>query len=151
MDRIQARKLIKSPAVMRWRDTVWKRMTGFLPGVIQIPSTLLVTGITQSYPMVLTFTVPASGSNTYKTNQLVRLTVPKTWGMYQAHGIVGKILGVGKSSMALDIDSTLFDTFVDGSSSSSTPASLAPAGSRNLEFDNYSNKVPFQSLNNIGN
>jgi len=123
----------------------------YLPGVIQIPSMLLITSMTQSFPLVVGFTVPATGSNTYHINQLVLLTVPRTWGMYQANGLTGKILGINSTTMALDIDSTYFDTFINGSSTSITPASLSPAGSRNLEYDNTTNRVPFQSLNNIGN
>jgi len=123
----------------------------YLKGTIQIPSMLLITGITRSYPMIVTFTVPSTGSNTYKVNQLVRLTVPRTWGMYQANGLVGQILAVDSTTMQLDIDSNYFDAFVDGSATSVTPASLSPAGSRNLEFNNTSRQVPFQSLNNINN
>lgn len=123
----------------------------YLPGVIQIPSALLITGITQSFPMVITFTVPSTGANTYVVNQVVRLTVPKTWGMFQANGLTGKILAVDSTTMSLNIDSTYFDAFVDGSSTSETPASLAPSGSQNLEYTNLTNQVPFQSLNNIGN
>jgi hypothetical protein len=123
----------------------------YLPGVIQIPSTLLITGITQSFPMVITFTVPSTGSNTYVVNQLVRLFVPRTWGMYQANGLTGRIMAVDSTNMSLNIDSTYFDSFIDGSSTSETPASLAPAGSQNLEYNNTTNQVPFQSLNNIGN
>ena len=123
----------------------------YLPGVIQIPSMLLITGITRSYPMIVTFTVPSTGSNTYVIKQLVRLTVPRTWGMYQANGLTGQILAIDSTTMNLDIDSNYFDAFVDGSNTSETPASLAPAGSRNLEFNNTSRQVPFQSLNNSGN
>ncbi len=123
----------------------------YLPGLVQIPSTLLITYITRSYPMAVTFTVPSTGSNTYIVGQVVRLNVPKTWGMFQADGLTGKIVQIGINSMKLDIDSQLFDSFVDGSSSKEAPASLSPAGSRNLEFDNTTNEAPFQSLNNIGN
>ncbi len=123
----------------------------YLPGVIQIPSTLLITGITQSYPMVVTFTVPDTGANTYVIGQVVRLFVPRTWGMFQANGLMGRILFVDSSTMALNIDSTYFDTFIDGSSTSETPASLAPAGSQNLQYNNTTLQVPFQSLNNQGN
>lgn len=123
----------------------------FLPGVIQIPSMLLITNMTQSYPLLLDFTVPTSSANSYHIGQVVRLTVPRTWGMYQANGLTAKILGINTTTMVLDLDSTYFDAFVDGSSTSVTPASLAPAGSRNLQFDNTTNRVPFQSLNNIGN
>jgi hypothetical protein len=123
----------------------------YLPGVIQIPSMLLITAITQSFPMVVSFSVPSTGSNTYVVGQLVRLTVPQTWGMFQANGLVGRILAIDTSTMTLNIDSTLFDAFIDGSNSSETPASLAPAGSQNLQFSNSTNQVGFQSLNNIGN
>lgn len=123
----------------------------YLPGVTQIPSMLLVTDITQAYPAVLTFTVPDTGSNTYREGQLVRLTVPKTWGMFQANGVTARIMSVDASTMTLDLNSTYFDAFVDGSETSQTPASLSPAGSRNLEFSNTTLDVPFQSLDNIGN
>jgi hypothetical protein len=123
----------------------------YLPGVIQIPSSLLITAMTQAAPLVITFTVPSTGANTYALGQVVRLTVPKTWGMYQANGLTGKIIQIGSSTMTLNIDSTLFDAFIYNPNSNETPASLAPAGSQNLEFNNTTGQVPFQSLNNIGN
>lgn len=123
----------------------------YLPGVVQIPSMLLITDINQNYPATLTFTVPETGSNTYQEGQLVRLTVPRTWGMYQANGLTARIMSVGVSTMVLDLDTTYFDAFVDGSETEEAPASLAPAGSRNLTLDNNTMRVPFQSLNNQGN
>lgn len=123
----------------------------YLPPVILIPGSFLITGITQASPMVITFTVPANSANTYLIGQLVRLTVPKTWGMYQANGLTGKIIAVGASTMSLNIDSSLFDPFVYNPTSPETPASLAPSGSQNLPFSNGTNQLPFQSLNNIGN
>jgi hypothetical protein len=71
--------------------------------------------------------------------------------MFQANGLTGRILDIGASTMSLDIDSTSFDAFVDGSSSAQTPASLSPAGSQNLQFNNSTDQVGFQSLNNVGN
>lgn len=125
----------------------------FLPPVIQIPSMLLITNITKASPMVVTFTVPSTGSNTYLPGQNVRLTVPITWGMFQANGLTGTIISIDNVglTMTLNIDSSQFDTFVIGSSTSDTPASLAPAGSRNLQYNNSTGNVPFQSLDNIGN
>jgi hypothetical protein len=123
----------------------------YLPGVIQIPSTLIITDITRSFPMQVTFTVPSTGSNTYIPGQLVRLNVPRTYGMWQANGLTGKILQAGASTLLLNLDSTLFDVFVYAPSSNETPASLSPAGSQNLQYNNSTNQVPFQSLNNIGN
>lgn len=123
----------------------------YLPGVTQIPSSLLITGITQSAPMIVSVSVPSDASNTYVPGQLVRLTVPRTWGMWQADKLTGKILSTGVGTITLNIDSSNFDPFVDGSSSSEAPASLAPSGSQNYQFSNASRQVPFQSLNNIGN
>lgn len=122
----------------------------FLPGVIQIPSTLLITAITQSFPMVITFTVPSTGANTYVIGQLVRLTIPFPYGMQQANGLTGRIVQIGLTNMSLNIDSTNFDPFTIPLSGEQ-PASLAPAGSQNLEFSNLTDQVGFQSLNNIGN
>jgi hypothetical protein len=82
---------------------------------------------------------------------LVRLTVPKTWGMFQANGVTARIMSVGATTMVIDLNTTYFDAFVDGSGTALTPASLSPAGSRNLTLDNTTLNVPFQSLDNIGN
>jgi hypothetical protein len=73
--------------------------------------------------------------------------------MFQANGLTGVILDIDPVGMTmnLNIDSTLFDTFVYSPNSADTPASLAPAGSRNLQYNNSTDQVPFQSLNNRGN
>ena len=123
----------------------------FLPPVIAIPSTLLITGITNALPMVITFTIPSTGANTYQLGQLVRLSVPRTWGMYQANGMTGRIMAIGSSTMTLNIDSSMFDPFIYNPTSNETPASLAPSGSQNVQFNNTTMDMPFQSLNNIGN
>jgi hypothetical protein len=103
--------------------------------------------------MVVTYTVPPNGYSTYVPEQVVKLTVPITWGMFQANGLNGKILSVDNINliMTLNIDSTNFDDFVYNPNSADTPASFSPAGSRNLQYTNFTNQVPFQSLNNIGN
>ena len=124
----------------------------YLPGVIAIPSSMNITAITNSFPMVVTVEVnPVTEANTYIPGQLVRLTVPISYGMFQANGLVGEILSVNGLDFTLNINSRGFDTFVVPSASAEQPASLAPAGSRNLAFSNTTNQVPFQSLNNIGN
>jgi len=123
----------------------------FLKPFIQIPSAFLITGMTQSCPLIITFTVPTTGSNTYIPGQTVRLTVPITWGMYQANGLTAKILSINSTTMTVNVDSTQFDPFVDGSAGPDTPASLSPSGSNNLEYNNFTRQVAFQSLNNIGN
>lgn len=124
----------------------------YLPGVIQIPSSIEITAITKSYPMIATVSLNTiTEANTYIAGQLVRLTIPITYGMWQANGLIPKILSVNGSNLSLDVDSTNFDSFVVPSGNVIQPASLAPSGSRNLQFSNQTNQVPFQSLNNVGN
>lgn len=125
----------------------------YLPPVIQIPSSLLVTAITQSSPMVITVAIgnATTEANTYIVGMAVRLFVPVTYGMYQANNLVGTIIAINDLDFTLNLDSSLFDPFVIPSGGVETPASLAPFGSRNLQYDNRTDRVPFQSLNNIGN
>lgn len=127
----------------------------FLPVVNTIPNSLVITNITQSLPMVVTATLvntdPNPRVNTYRIGMNVRLYVPRTYGMYQANGLVGTILGINGNDFTLNLDSTLFDTFSVPMTIVESPASLSPFGSRNLEYDNTTLRVPFQSLNNIGN
>jgi len=124
----------------------------YLPGTIVTPSSLLITAITQAYPMVITATVNSvTASNTYFPGQLIRLLIPPAYGMQQADGLTGKILSINGLDFNVDIDSTYFDSFSVPSGNVEKPASFSPAGSRNLEFNNSTNSVPFKSLNNIGN
>ena len=125
----------------------------YLVPVIQIPSSLLVTAITQSSPMVITVQIgnETTEANTYIVGMAVRLFVPISYGMYQANNLVGTIIGINGSNFTLNLDSSLFDAFIIPSGLAVTPASISPAGSRNLEYNNFTDFVPFQSLNNIGN
>lgn len=124
----------------------------YLAGTIQIPSSIVITAITRAYPMVVTVSLqPLTEANTYIAGQVVRLTVPITYGMFQANGLQAEILEVNGSNITINIDSRLFDAFVVPSAGQLQPASLAPSGSRNLQYNNTTGQVPFQSLNNIGN
>jgi hypothetical protein len=126
----------------------------YLPPVILIPSSLLVTAITQSAPMIVTVVIgnTTTEANTYIVGMAVRLFVPKSYGMYQANNLVGTINAINGSNFTLSLDSSLFDAFVIPSGNVETPASIGPNGSRNLEYDNRtSNIVPFHNLNNFGN
>jgi|SRR4051812_28062803 hypothetical protein len=125
----------------------------YLPPVIAIPSSLLITNITKSVPMVVSVVIgnTSTEANTYIVGMSIKLFVPKTYGMYQANNLVGTIKVINGSDFTLNIDSSLFDAFVVPSGNVETPASISPFGSRNLEYDNQTNNVPFQSLDNIGN
>lgn len=126
----------------------------YLKPVILIPSSLEITAITQSSPMVISVQIdnPASQDNTYIVGMAVRLFVPITYGMFQANNLVGTIIMVNGSQFTLNLDSSHFDQFVIPSGiNNEQPATISPNGSRNYQYSNTSRPVPFQSLNNIGN
>jgi hypothetical protein len=124
----------------------------YLPPVIQIPSSLQITAITQSSPMVVTVAIsnPSTEANTYIVGMAVRLMVPQTYRM-QANNLVGTITAINGSNLTLNLDSSQFDAFVVPSGNVEQPATIAPNGSRNLQYNNMTMEVPFQSLNNKGN
>jgi hypothetical protein len=123
----------------------------FLPPTITIPGFLLISNITQTYPMVVT--IVDSSDNTYIEGQLVFLIVPNSYGMFQANQLTGQILAINGLDFSLDIDASQFDAFVIPGPGVTIPrpASLSPAGSRNLQYNNNTRQVGFQSLNNRGN
>lgn len=125
----------------------------YLPPVIQIPSSLAITSISQSSPMVVGVAIQnaSTEANTYIVGMAIRLMVPQTYRMYQANNLIGTITAINGSNFTLNIDSSLFDPFVVPSGNVEQPATIAPNGSRNLQYNNQTNEVPFQSLNNIGN
>lgn len=124
----------------------------YLPGTVAIPSSLVITAITKSFPMVVTCVVNSvTEANTYIPGMLVRFTVPSSYGMQQIDGVIANIMSVSALNFTFNIDSTRFDAFIVPAITKEQPASLAPAGSRNLQFDNLTIQVGFQSLNNQGN
>lgn len=125
----------------------------YLPPVILIPSSLLITNITQSSPMIVSVAIGNSTTeaNTYIVGMAVRLFVPVTYNMYQANNLVGTIIAINGLEFTLNLDSSQFDPFIIPSGNVEQPATIAPNGSRNLQYDNTTDFVPFQSLNNIGN
>lgn len=120
----------------------------YLPPSPVVPGMLLITAISRAYPMVVT--IVNSLYNTYVIDQLVCLTVPPAYGMYQANELTAKIIDINGTQFSLNVNSSAFDAFVVPSGITiSQPASLAPAGSRNL--DNIFNEA-FHSYNgNTGN
>lgn len=116
----------------------------YLSPTVVLPKSLLISAITKSSPMVIT----VGSSNNYVVGQLVSLTVPSTYGMYQANQLIGQITAINGLDFSVDIDSTQFDTFSVPPTYQERPASLSPYGSRNLYNVQY---VPFHSQNNIGN
>lgn len=123
----------------------------YLPPVIAIPSALEITNMTQSFPMVITISNNTDQENTYQAKQLIKLFIPRGYGMFQANEAICEIISVNGNDILVNIDSTNFDAFINPPPNTEQPASLSPSGSRNLEFNNNSRLVPFQSFNNRGN
>jgi hypothetical protein len=131
--------------------TVANNANTYLPGTIQIPSSLLITAITKDIIARITVEVdPITASNTYIPGQAVLLTIPFQYGMQQANEKTVKILNVDGLNFYVDMNSVSFDPFVVPMNATQ-PASLSPSGSNNLEYSNGTNQIAFQSLNNIGN
>jgi hypothetical protein len=125
----------------------------YLKPVILIPSSLAITSISQSSPMIVGVLIqtPTTEANTYIVGMCVRLFVPQTYRMFQANNLTGTITDITGSNFTLNIDSSQFDAFVIPSGNVEQPATIAPNGSRNYEYNNNSRLVPFQNLNNQGN
>lgn len=94
--------------------------------------------------MVVTVTT----ANQYVVGQLCYLSVPASYGMIEADGLTGQIVSINGLDFILNINSLQFSPFVTPSSTQQQPASLCPAGSRNIY--NFTT-VPFHSEGNFGN
>jgi hypothetical protein len=125
----------------------------YLPPVVVIPGALVITAITNAFPMAVSFTNTLA--NTYIPGMLVRMFIPKNYGMQQANGLTLQILSVDDVNyiFTLNIDSTNFDLFIVPTPGPTVeqPATMSPAGSMNLSYSNSTNQVAFQNLNNVGN
>ena len=124
----------------------------YLPGVIQIPSSLVITAITNSNPAIITTVInPITEANTYIAGMCILLNIPQGWGMTQANKLTPTILSVSGNNFTIDLNTINMDAFTIPSGNVLGPASFSPNGSRNYQYNNNSSPVPFQSLNNIGN
>ena len=96
--------------------------------------------------MVITVASP----NNYIVGQLVALTVPFDYGMYQANDLTTQIIAIDPTGLnfSVAVDATQFDPFVIPAMYQPMPAQLTSAGARNTW--NYTS-LPFHSLTNVGN
>jgi hypothetical protein len=118
----------------------------YLPGTPCSPLSLLITAISQTNPMVIT----VADTNNYIVGQLVDLTVPYDYGMYQANDLIAQIIAIDGTGLnfTVNVDATQFDPFVVPAMYQPMPAQLTSAGARNV-YDYTS--LPFHSLTNVGN
>ena len=67
----------------------------------------IITGLTNGTPAVVT----TSFDHNYSSGLIVRLYIPKGYGMLQANHLVGTITVTDETSFTIDIDTTAFDSF----------------------------------------
>lgn len=79
------------------------------------------------------------------------MDIPYEFGMWQIANKTLNITAVNSNNITVGIDATPFDPFVIPAITATQPASISPAGSRNLAIDNNTQNVPFKSLNDVGN
>lgn len=96
------------------------------------PAMRIVTNITQSTPLVVT----TSFDHDYVTGLIVRLSVPRNYGMFQVDGLVGPITVLGHNSFSMDTDTTAYDSFLAPTSPPCyrKTAIVIPVG--NIDIDN---------------
>ena len=117
----------------------------YLPPCPVIQPFLTITNITRARYCVVTVVE----ENTYVIGQLVNFFVPEDYKMVGIQGKTAEIVAVNAQNFTVDLDTRLFNSFVVPSGPTAIqPATLSPAGSRNI----YNNTtVPFHSAGNFGN
>ena len=126
-------------------------MNEYLPPTITTPSTLIITQITNAYPLVVTVAVGFDEADTYRIHQTIKFIVPSDYGMPQINGLIGKIISVSGFNLTVDLDSSQFSPFIQNPVTKQQLPLIAPYGSNNLQFNNFTNWVPFRSFNDRGN
>lgn len=112
----------------------------YLPISPVVQQMLLITAITNAYPAVVT--VSSFNNSTYVVGQLVHFEVPATYGMFQIDQQTAQVTAINGLNISVDLDTSIYDVFSVPAAPQGKPASLTPAGSRNLyDFQN----VPFHS------
>ena len=76
------------------------------------PAMRIISAITNAFPAAVTTTF----AHQYVTGTIIRLDIPKGYGMVQANQLFGPITVTGDTTFTIPIDTTHFDAFT-------TPAS----------------------------
>lgn len=84
----------------------------------------VISSITNDYPAVVTTTF----AHQYLTGLIVRLNIPKGYGMTQANQLYGPIIVTGDSTFTIDIDTTYFDPFISQQNVGTTDALGSASG-----------------------
>ena len=71
------------------------------------PAMRIIVSITNSFPAIVT----TSFAHNYETGDIIRLNIPRGYGMEQANQLKGKIMVTGNTTFEIEIDTTTFDPF----------------------------------------
>jgi len=105
-------------------------MTYAVANPIYQPAMRVVTALTNA----LTASVTTSFDHNYLDGLIVRLHIPKGYGMLQANNLVGTVTVTGTTTFTLNIDTLKFDSFTTPSGSPwyiSSYAQVIPLGEIN--------------------
>lgn len=97
---------------------------------VYMPSMRLIDAITQTNPAIVT----TSFDHGYVTGTVVRIDVPRDFGMPEIDKQTGTIIVTGDDTFAIDIDSTFYEPFAVPSpipAHMATWAQVVPIGSDN--------------------
>ena len=105
----------------------------------------VISSITNDYPAVVTTTF----AHQYLTGLIVRLNIPKGYGMTQANQLYGPIVVTGDTTFTIDIDTTGFDIFAAPSTfpQNQQSATVTAIGEINLDSNAPErNVLPFNAI-----
>lgn len=108
------------------------------------PAMRIITVITNAFPAAVT----TSFSHQYKTGLIIRLHIPKGFGMYQADQLFAPIVVTGLTTFTIALDTRLFDAFVipDTTPDDLQSAQAIPTGEVNgTLLSSYRNVLPYSA------
>lgn len=94
---------------------------------IYLPAVRDIVAITNGFPLEVT----TSFDHSYLSGLIVRLLIPKNFGMVILNQVKGLIVVTGPDTFTMNIDSTTFDPFVvppTQPGANFTPAQVVPVG-----------------------
>lgn len=113
------------------------------PRPIFQPAMRIIAGITNSFPALVTTTL----DHQYLSGLIVRIRVPRGFGMQQINELTGTIVVTGATTFDIDINTIDFDvfTFPPVSPLYTTCAQVVPVGELNETLDSVTrNVLPFR-------
>lgn len=104
------------------------------------PAMRVISSITKALPAVITTTF----DHDYATGLIVRLKVPKGFGMQQANNVSGPITVTGTTTFTMELNSTNFDAYAIPSENPGhffTQGQVLPVGEVNNSLSNATRNV----------